>query len=157
MSVEDTIIGLIGGFAISIVTFYVGTQIQRRSERKGFLREHVRRFYPILRELATDLGYAISMKLHDDLETTSLVDVLSRISKEFESYTAAYLELRKSGLEPELETSDKDTANELKGLFVLWKLESAVVLANNFEPCHSKVIICRNLVEGYLKGKWWQV
>jgi hypothetical protein len=157
MSVEDTIIGLIGGFAISVVTFYVGMQIQRRAERKGFLREHVRRFYPILRELATDLSYAISTKLHDNPDPTSLADVLSKMSKEFDSYTAAYLELRKGGLEPELESSDKNTADELKGLYVLWKLESSSAFAGNFEPYLSKVIICRNLVEAYLRGKWWRV
>ena len=157
MSFEDTIIGLVGGFLISILTFYVGMQVQRRAERKSFLREHIRQYYPILRELAIDLGYAVSAKLQDSWDSKSLADVSSKISKELESFATAYLKLRQSGLEPELESCDRDTANELKGLYTMWKMENPAALMSNLDRYHTRVIVCRNLVEGYLKGKWWHV
>jgi hypothetical protein len=157
MSSEDTIIGLVGGVIVSVVMFYIGMLVQRRADRKSFLREHIRQFYPILRELSIDLGYALSSKLKDNFEIKSLEDVLPKISNQFESYTALYLKLTQNGLEPELESVDQNTANELKGLYILWKLENPVSVSSNFDKYHAKVIICRNLVESYLKGKWWQI
>jgi hypothetical protein len=157
MSVEDTIIGLIGGFAISIVTFYIGMQVQQRSERRSFLREHVRQFYPILQELTMELDYGISITLQDGLDESSLVNVSSRITKKLESYKEAYNALRDSGLEPELESSDKNAANELKGLYNLCKLETSAGVPSKFDRYHEKTKVCRNLVESYLKGKWWRV
>jgi hypothetical protein len=156
MSFEDTIVGFVGGFLISLLTFYVGMQVQRRAERKNFLRKHIRQFYPILRGLAMDLGYAVSLKLKDNSDLKSLADVSSKISMELESFSAAYLKLRESGLEPELESCDRDAANELKGLYTMLKMENPLALMSNLDRYHNKVIVCRNLVESYLKGKWWQ-
>lgn len=157
MSAEDTIIGLVGGAVVSVVMFYIGMLVQRRADRKNYLREHIRQFYPILRELSTDLSYALSLKLQENFNLNSLKDVLPKISTGFESYTIAYLKLRQSGLEPELESVNQNTANELKGLYVLWKLENPVSLSSNFDRYHAKVTVCRNLVETYLKGRWWQI
>jgi hypothetical protein len=153
MSLEDTITGLIGGFLISLLTFYVGMQIQRRAEQKRFLREHIRQFFPILRELAADLSYVVSIRLQDNPDTTSLATITEKISKGFECFITTYFKLRQSGLEPELESCDQNTANELKGLYTMWKIEGSTALVSNLERYHNKVIICRNLVEGYLKER----
>lgn len=152
MSLEDTIVGLIGGFLISLVTFYVGMQIQQRKERKQALREHIRKFFPILRELTDDLSYAVSIKLRSERDLESFDDLAKKISSKFEFFEGTYSTFRNSGLEPELESTDKKTANELKGLFTSWKMEGPSTIKDKVDQYYSKVIVCKNLVEGYLKG-----
>jgi len=151
MSLEDTIVGLIGGFLISLATFYIGMKAQRRAERKQVLREHVRKFFPLLRELGDDLSYAMSIKLRSEADSASFAGLTKKIALKFESFEAAYSTFREAGLEPELESSNRSAANELKGLFISWKMENRATLADKLDQYYSKVIVCRNLVESYLK------
>lgn len=117
MSLEDTIVGLIGGFFISLITFYISMYLQQRKEKKEELKKHIRKFYPILRELKDDLSYAVSIKLRGESESGSFDDLSRKISSKFKLFEAAYLEFRNNGFEPELESVDKNMANVLKGLF----------------------------------------
>jgi hypothetical protein len=151
VSLEDTIVGLVGGFLISLITFYIGMRIQRQIERKQALREHIRKFFPTLRELTDDLSYAISIKLRSEQDLESFGDVTKKICAKFELFEEIYSTLRNSGLEPELESADKKTANELKGLFILWRMEGTSNFKDKIDQYYSKVIVCKNLVEAYLK------
>lgn len=151
MTIEDTLVGLVGGFVISIVTFYVGMKITRRAERREKLRKHVRKFFPLLRELGDDLSYAISISMRSDARGTRFEDLSEKIVSKLNSFEMAYSNFRGAGLEPELESSDKRMSNELKGLFTLWKMDDHVTLPNKFSLYYSKVLVCRNLLEDYLK------
>jgi len=42
-------------------------------------------------------------------------------------------------------------ANELKGLFTSLKMEGLIAFKDKFDFYFSKVIVCKNLVEDYLK------
>lgn len=151
MTIEDTLVGLIGGFIISIVTFYIGMKITRVAERREKLREHVRKFVPRLKELGTDLSYAISISLRSDAKDTRFKDLLEKIVSNLNSFERIYSNFAEAGLEPELESSDKKMSNELKGLFILWKMDDHDSLPNKLNSYHSKVRVCRNLIEDYLK------
>lgn len=139
------------GFVISIVTFYIGMKITRRAERREKLRKHVRKFFPLLRELGDDLSYALSISMRSDARDTQFEGLSEKIISKLNSFGMAYSNFREAGLEPELESSDKRMSNELKGLFILWKMYDHATLPNKFDIYFSKVLVCRNLVEGYLK------
>lgn len=151
LTVEDTIIGLVGGFSLSLVTFYLSTKVTRKAERKENLRKHVRKFFPLLRELGEDLSYATSMRMRSGSTDTQFEELSAKIAKELDYFAFIYANFRKAGLEPELESSDKRMSDELKGLFTLWKIGGHNTLADNPEKYYSRILICRNLIEGYLK------
>jgi len=90
--------------------------------------------------------------LRSERDLESFDDLAKKISSKFEFFKGAYSTFRNSGLEPELESIDKKTANELKGLFTSWKMEGPSTLKDKVDQYYSKVIVCKNLVEGYLKG-----
>lgn len=151
MTIEDTLLGLVGGFLISMVTFYISMKITRRKERREELKKHVRKFFPLLRELADDLSYAISTIMRSEPNDASLENLLEKIIAILNSFRKAYSDFREAGLEPELESSDKKLSNELKGLFITWKMDDHTSLHNKLNSYYSKVLVCRNLLESYLK------
>jgi len=150
MTIQDTIIGLMGGFLISLLTFYVSQKIRKTEAKRERLRKHVRIFFPLLRELRDDLSYAISMKMRG--ETVSpFKELLEKVVTNLDSFEEAYMNFRKAGLEPELESSDKSMSVELKGVFTLWKMDDHDALHNELNVYYSKVLVCLNLLEDYLK------
>lgn len=151
MTIEDTLIGLVGGFVISLVTFYVSMKLKRRTARRESLRKHVRKFFPILRELGDDLSYTISIRMRNDTRATRIKELSEKIVIKLNSFEKTYTDFRMAGLEPELESSDKKMSNELKGLFTMWKIDDPIALPNKLNIYYSKVLACRNLLESYLK------
>jgi hypothetical protein len=89
--------------------------------------------------------------LREEQEFESFDDLARKISSKFDFFKATYLKFRSNGYEPELEAMDKKMANELKGLFVLLRVEDSSNLKNKVDHYYSKVIVCKNLVEEYLK------
>lgn len=98
------------------------------------------------------MSYAVSIRLRSDLDQVSFDYLTKKIISKLESFQAAYSAFRDVGLEPELESSDRDTANELKGLFISWVMESPTTFGDKLDEYYSKVVVCRNLVESYLKS-----
>jgi len=151
LTIEDTVVGLIGGFALSMITFYVGMKITGMKERRERLRKHIRKLFPILRELGDDLSYAISIKMRSEVKETRLDDLSQKIAIKLNSFVTIYSNFRAAGLEPELDSSDEKMSNELKGLFTSWKMDDQSAVSNKLDLYRSKVIVCKNLLESYLK------
>ena len=147
----DTVVGLIGGFVLSMITFLIGLKITKNKERRERLRKHIRKFFPLLSELAVDLSYTISTQMRSKTNDPPSRNLLEKIVKKLNSFEKAYSELRGAGLEPELESSDKKMSVEIKGLFTTWKIDGHKNLANKLNVYYSKAIVSRNLVESYLK------
>ena len=71
----DIIVGLIGGFGISILTFIISRRITRKAERVEMLREHIRKFFPALKEMGDDLSYFIALKRHLWYNSASILEM----------------------------------------------------------------------------------
>lgn len=153
MTIEwiDTILGLIGGFFITLISFLIHQKLTRKAERVENLRKHIRKFFPILKELGDDLSYVISIRLRSDSSVIESKNLTEKISEKLILFEQTFSKFRSNGLEPELDSSDSKLLNELKGLFIMWKMDNRKVLSNNIDTYHSKVIVCQNLVENYLK------
>lgn len=139
--------GLIGGFVIEHYRLKHVLKVEKIKRLAPYLEQ----VYPIIRDLTIDSAYAIELQQRGD-KNLPLLKKLCKCLKEFGSW---YRVFRQNGMEPELESLDRDLCRLLSGVFVYSQLSAKYgtsYIFQRLERFHSVCLKGRESLEKLLKG-----